>query len=321
MIIPVRLLLGTILAILVSWIMIHLLAVFGIFLSLAYLVSWFFFPKHVPDLVRQIKTGLDSDLVSPRSLKNALVSSFIVLVISLLSIGLVYLEGRVFFHFNLISTPKTVRFVIPPKKQYRLGEIFPMKIELTDMKTAVNAVQVDIGYPIDRLEVVEISTQDSFAEIFIQKEINNQAGYSRLTGGLPNPGYQFERGVFGTIYFKSKQPGLAKVDFLPSSMVLANDGKGSNIIKELGSTSFLVLPEEISEEEREMQTAVLQEKVLGEQSDSMKLNLYEEGKILGDRLKNDQKFDCRKVCVVPLIKFIDKIIFGFWQEILRIFFR
>ena len=89
----------------------------------------------------------------------------------------------------------------------------------------INAIQADLGFNPEKVEVVDISTQNSFANIFIQKEINNETGYARLTGGLPNPGFFSDRGIFGTVFFRGKQPGVVKIDFLPSSMVLANDGR------------------------------------------------------------------------------------------------
>jgi hypothetical protein len=320
-ILPIRLLLGTILAIIISWIIIHLLAIFGVFLSFGYLISWLLFPEFVHGILRQLsKRGAESkEILPPPNFKKALANAGLILLLSILSMGLIFIEGKLILSLDLFPTQKTVSFIIPPKGQYRIDEIFPMRIEISGIKVPINAVQVDVGFPIDRLEVANISTQESFAEVFIQKDINNKEGWARLTGGIPNPGYQSEKGVFGTFYFKGKQPGLAKVEFLPSSMVLANDGKGSNVLKDFGSTSFLILPEEVSEEEKELQTVFLQEQVLGEQTDETKLKFYEEGKILGEKIeeKSEPK---QKMFIVPLIKFIDQAIFSFWGSIYNFLF-
>lgn len=91
-----------------------------------------------------------------------------------------------------------------------------MKIDITSIKVPINAVQADIGFEPHKLEVVDVSTEDSFANIFIQKEINNEVGYVRLTGGLPNPGFFADRGVFGTVFFKGISPGIVRIEFLPS---------------------------------------------------------------------------------------------------------
>jgi len=180
-------------------------------------------------------------------------------------------------------TAKTVSFIIPSRGQFLLGEIFPMKVDIAGVKDPINAVQADIGFDASRLEVVDISSEDSFANIFLQKEINNDVGYARLTGGLPNPGFFADHGVFGTVYFRSKASGLTQVEFLPTSLVLANDGRGTNVLKDLAKAAYLILPEKISQVDEEAQEAAIRPLVLGEKSEGgeMILTFYEEGQVLG----------------------------------------
>ena len=158
---------------------------------------------------------------------------------------------------NILSTRQTASFIIPPKGQYKLGEIFSMNIEVDNIKNPINVVQADLKFDPDKIEVVNISTKNSFANIFIQKESNNTKGYVRLTGGLPNPGWHGTNGLFGTVYFKTKQPGLVTIAYLPTSLVLANDGQGTNILKSRPSFSYLILPDKISTEEEKAQTKLL----------------------------------------------------------------
>lgn len=158
-----------------------------------------------------------------------------------------------------------------------------MKIEITGIETPINAVQADLGFDASKLEVTHISTQGSFADIFIQKEINNEVGFARLTGGLPNPGFFSDRGLFGTVYFRAKQPGLVVIEFLPTSLVLANDAKGTNVLQKLDQVSYLILPEEISEEEKQMQRDLtrMTSGVLGIEHDTTQLTFFEDDQILG----------------------------------------
>lgn len=276
-----------------SWFLIHLLAIFGVFLSLAYPVWWLFAPKqtvcffcrakregeHCPLCKRQIKK---SEGISPLNLRSAILNGTTILLFSIFSIILVFGESKLLFKMGFPPTPKTVSFVIPTKGQHRLGEIFPMKIEITGIKVPINAVQADVGFDPTKLEVVNVLTEDSFANIFIQKEINNEGGYARLTGGLPNPGFFSDKGVFGTVLFKGIAPGVDRVEFLPSSMVLANDGRGTNVLKDLPSVSYLILPEKISKEEEEMQKSIaMSSEVLGESAEGTQMKFYEETKVLG----------------------------------------
>ncbi len=250
--------------VLASWILVHILSVFGWFVVIGY-VTW-------------------CCLLSRKSLGWQRIAghSLLIILVSLLSAVLVFGEAKALEYFGVSLTKKTVEFVIPSEGQYRLGEIFPMKIEVVGVTKPINAVQVDIGFNPDQLEVVNISTSDSFANIFIQKEINNEGGYARLTGGLPSPGWFSERGTFGTVLFKGKAPGLTQVKFLPTTLVLANDGKGTNVIKELASSSYLILPDKITRQEEERQKKLLAngKKVLGE-STQIQLEYYEPDSVLG----------------------------------------
>jgi hypothetical protein len=152
-----------------------------------------------------------------------------------------------------------VTFVAPPKNQYRLGQMFTLEIDVKNVHSPINAVQADLAFDPQFLEVVLVQTHNSFASIFLQNEFNNQEGWVRLSGGVPNPGFTGSRGVFGTVYFKTKSPGVTEVKYLPSSLVLANDGQGSNILQTLPSTPYLILSEVISDQERQQQDEQLRQ--------------------------------------------------------------
>ncbi|MFH1827003.1 MAG: hypothetical protein ABH812_01045 [bacterium] len=319
----------------VAWILIHLLAFFGIFLAIAFPIYWLFAPEQTPCLLcrannegkiclfcqREINK---SESISPVSLLSAVFNGFLILLFSITSVGIVYLESQVLFKLGFSMTPKTVSFVIPTKHQYRLNEVFPMKIEIVGIKTPINTVQADLGFEGSKLEIVNISTEDSFANIFIQKEINNEGGYCRLTGGLPSPGFFSDHGTFGTVFFKGKVPGIAKVEYLPSSMVLANDGNGTNVLKELPSVSYLILPEKISEEEEKMQqkTITMKSSVLGESTGNTQLKFYNEGEVLGlskveEEVKKEEKFSLIKTIFTSLGK-IDSFILEQWGKVINL---
>ena len=297
----------------ISWFLIHFFAVFGVFVAFAYPVWWLLDFKRLPCLWCRIKKSYQC------SFSHSLYDGGLVLVFTLISFGLVFIEAKILFKAGFPPTPKTVTFVIPSKGQYRLEEIFPMKIEIAGVKVPANAIQADLSFDPDKLEVVEISTEDSFANIFIQKEINNAVGYARLTGGLPNPGYFSDHGLFGTVFFKGTNPGIVKIEFLPSSMVLANDGRGTNVLRDLGSVSYLILPEKISSQEEEMQKSIiLQPIVLGEKIEETQMKFYEEEKVLGaqvgQEVQKEKKINPGKFLYGFLEK-IDRVILDFWGRV------
>jgi len=323
-----------------SWVLIHILAVFGIFIAITYPLWWLILPKQTVCLFCRAKINVNeedycpfchrkitkNETLSPKSFRSAALNGGLILLFSLLSIGLVFGESKILFKLGFPPTPKTVSFIIPTKGQYRLGEIFPMKIEIAGIKTPVNAVQADLGFEPEKLEVEEISTKDSFANIFIQKEINNEGGYTRLTGGLPNPGFFSDKGILGTVFFKGKAPGVVKVEFLPSSMVLANDGKGTNVLKDLASVSYLILPEKLTPEEEEMQKSLVSQAktILGESTEETQMNFYEEEKVLGtnagEEIKESKKFNPIKLFLNALEK-IDRFVLDGCSKVFGLFKR
>jgi hypothetical protein len=328
----IGILFATIGLLVLSWLMVHFLAFFGIFLSVAYPIWWLFAPKYsICFICRSKKEGEycsfcrqkvhKAEGVLPKSFTSAILNGVMVLVISLVSVGIVFGEGEIIFNLGALRIPKTVSFVIPPKGQYRLGEVFPMKLEIAGIKTPINTVQADLGFDSSKIEVVDISTEGSFATIFIQKEINNEGGYARLTGGLPNPGFSDSYGIFGSVLFKGKVPGIVEIKYLPTSMVLANDSRGTNVLKTFGSVSYLILPEKISAKEEELQKQInSQTTVLGEQTVGTQMIFYDEGKsVLGAKAEEEivksNIFDPAK-WFLGILEKIDSIIINIWLKIL-----
>lgn len=312
-----------------SWFLVHLLAFLGVFLAFAYPLWWLLTPEYTPCLLCRVKKEGERcpfcrrkiqkrEGLNPKSFLSVILNICLILTLFFISFGLVFVESKVLFKLGFPPTPKTVSFVIPPKGQYRLNEIFPMKIEIVGIKTPVNTIQADLGFDPQKLKVIDISTTDSFANIFIQKEINNEVGYARLTGGLPNPGFSSDHGSFGTIFFQGKNPGIVEIEFLPSSMVLANDGRGTNVLKEFAAVPYLILPERISEEEEELQSSLIQPLVLGEETDETQLKFYEEGRVLGEELtpkiEKEKEFNLAKT-LFDFLERVDRFILSFWGNL------
>lgn len=323
-----------------SWILVHIIAVFGIFLAAAYPIWWLFFPKETVCLICRSKRDGDwcplckktikkREGLTPRGITSCTLNALIILSLSIISVGIVYGESQLLLRLGFPPASKTVSFVIPSRGQYKIGEIFPMKLEVIGIKTPINAVQADIGFDPSKIEVVDISTKDSFANVFIQKEINNQAGYARLTGGLPNPGFFSDKGNFGTVYFRGKTPGLIKIEFLPTSLVLANDGRGSNVLKDFASVSYLILPEKINQQKGDLQKSVIfSPNVLGANTQNLKntqITFFNETSVLGAQVSNQAS---QKKTVNPsnaplsffnILGEIDKFILSLYQKLLRLF--
>lgn len=246
-----------------SWVVIHLFAIFGIFLAIAIPIFQLIFYPKILCFWCQIQH-------TKHSFRHSVIDSGIILLATIFSLALVYGETKLLPYLGIPFTQKTAEFAIPDKNSYKLGEIFPMKIDIKGIKVPINIVRADIQFDPNSLEVTSISTDNSFANIFIQKDFNNELGYARLTGGLPSPGFKNPTGTFGTIYFKGKQSGPVEVSFLPTSQVLANDGKGTNVLVNLAKATYIITTEKLSSDQMEFQDQLFKGKnsVLGANSDS-----------------------------------------------------
>jgi len=255
----------------ISWILVHALAVFGVFLAIAIPITQAaFYPK-----VMCFWCRLDEK--RHHHLFHSVINGLFILLFTAICLGLVYGEVKLIQSFGYLTSQKSVEFVIPDKNQYKLGEIFPMKIQIKGIKENINVVRTDVQFDPSLLEVVNISTDESFAKIFIQKDINNNLGYARLTGGIPSPGYKDDNGTFGTIYFRSKKPGPVEISFMPTSLVLANDGKGTNVLLDLPKADYIISATPISEDERKLQDQMVASSaatsVLGAETNNTQITL------------------------------------------------
>lgn len=341
MILPgVAILLKIISIVISSWVIIHLLAAFGVFLAVSYPVWWFLAPKSTVCLNCQAKSsgewcGFCNARISkdnhPQNIRSAVYNSFLILFFSVFSMGVVYIESMFVLNLQLLPTSKNAEFVINDKGKYRINEIFPMEINVGAIESPINAVQVDLSFDPNQLEVVEVSTQNSFASVFIDKKIDNNVGYIRLTGGVPNPGYTLDRGLFGTVYFKAKGSGIANVEFLPTSLVLANDSKGTNVLKSYPTASFLILDTQVGSVELTdfNSNVILESNVLGESvSSSGQVHLYledriakaaQEQAILGATTHNASSTSLRETLLQSIHK-LDKKILSWHLNLLSSYF-
>ena len=175
----------------------------------------------------------------------------------------VFLEKSFLTKLNFI-THQTVTLVAPDTHAFYLNEVFNFDIKVDNITQAINAAQFELNYNPKLLEALDVDFSQSFANIFLEKEVDNNSGYIRVSGGLPNPGITDKQAIFATIYFKAISPGTSPIKILPRSQVLANDGHGTNILKSTDEYQILILPEIASNQEPTTIEALKQSKpVLG----------------------------------------------------------
>lgn len=119
----------------------------------------------------------------------------------------------------------------PISGSYEVGALVDVSFVLDTGGQAVNAVQADVTFPADKLQVVNPAASTSFISIWVTAPTySNTDGTIHFQGGLPSPGITTSAGVISTVTFRVKAAGEAVIRYAPTSQVLKNDGQGTNIL-------------------------------------------------------------------------------------------
>ncbi len=126
----------------------------------------------------------------------------------------------------------------PNSGKFSQGQTFTISIFTSSTNQAMNAASGSISFPPDKIEVVSLSKAGSIFNLWVREpSFSNSAGTINFEGIVLNPGFTGASGKIMSVTFRAKEPGVATVKF-SSGSVLANDGKGTNIISALGTASY-----------------------------------------------------------------------------------
>jgi hypothetical protein len=128
----------------------------------------------------------------------------------------------------------------PSNGSYSVGKSFPVTVYVSSVSQSVNAVSGTITFPTDKLQVVSVSKASSILTLWVSDPtFSNSDGTVSFEGVVPNPGFQGSAGRIITINFKVVGSGAATVKWSTASE-LANDGSGTNILRNLNTASFIL---------------------------------------------------------------------------------
>jgi hypothetical protein len=137
----------------------------------------------------------------------------------------------------LITEAATLYFS-PSSGSYTVGGTLSVNVYVSSIDQAMNAASGVISFPQDKLEVASLSKSGSIFSLWVQEPtFSNSAGTVNFEGIVLNPGFTGASGKVITINFRAKAAGAALLNF-SSGSVLANDGKGTNILTSLGNAQF-----------------------------------------------------------------------------------
>lgn len=151
----------------------------------------------------------------------------------------------VFLGWVLFSlSAQAANFSINPSSgNYNVGSTFEVSVQVDTKGQEINAVQMQLSFPPDKLQLVSPSAGSSVIEIYTTPpRFNNSSGTVEIIGGIPN-GINVANGLIAKLTFRVKSVGQASLRFTGESQILLNDGRGTNVLDNtFGATYKLELP-------------------------------------------------------------------------------
>lgn len=132
-------------------------------------------------------------------------------------------------------------YLAPSTGTHVINSTFTVSIRANTDGQVINAAEGAISYDTALLDVAGISKNGSIFTLWTADPSAGSGGNISFGGGIPNPGYNGTAGHIFSVTFRAKKAGTAQVRFT-SGAVLANDGKGTNILASMGSGSYTLAP-------------------------------------------------------------------------------
>ena len=170
--------------------------------------------------------------------------------------GAIFIFASSFFLLFLVSEKERILISKPPYIIYNSTmEIEPesltinrdfehsVAVNILTGGESINVVDVEVNYDPLLARVEEIKTTNSFCQnnFFIEQEIDNDAGSVQVICGLPTPGFNELRGTAFELVFQPIRTGRLLFDFGEDAKILANDGMGTNVLRDTTGASFLII--------------------------------------------------------------------------------
>jgi len=171
------------------------------------------------------------------------------------------------FYFFTNETMAAVLYLEPGEASYYQEDVFIVKVKLDTEEERINALKVELTFPQDKLEVVDVSRGDSVLSLWPEEPTySNLEGKISFIGGIP---LGFEgQGKIVSIPFRvisSEEPEtLAEITFQEGSRVLLNDRLGTEASLTLQKAIFTFFPETAEDPRDEWTQELAKDNILPE---------------------------------------------------------
>jgi hypothetical protein len=175
---------------------------------------------------------------------NFISSNLIVNFLSRLIVGLFAIVGVIILWVLFAHTTHAANFSVSPANgTYTVGSTFDVSVFVDTKGQTVNALQFNLFFPPDKLQLVSPSSGNSVISIYTTPpKYDNSSGKVEIIGGITN-GVKTSNGLITKLTFRVKGIGTASFRFGGDLQILLNDGQGTNVLGDtLGATYKLTLP-------------------------------------------------------------------------------
>lgn len=133
-------------------------------------------------------------------------------------------------------------FLSPAAGSFFVGSTFDVALTLDTGDTTINAVSAELIFPADKLQITSPSSGSSFISLWAeQPSFSNTEGFINFSG-IVLEGIKTSSGIVTVITFRVIESGEAVIKFLPTSSVLANDGKGTKVLGQTLGGKYTLKP-------------------------------------------------------------------------------
>ena len=142
------------------------------------------------------------------------------------------------------ATNAAILYLNPASGDYRQGDIFIVEVRLDTQGEYINAIETNLSFPSDILEVKDLSSGNSVLTLWI-KNPSFSGDVISFVGGTP-AGYQGLDGLIGKIVFQAQEKAQDSAEIIfQESSVLLNDGQGTKAKLSTKGAVFSILPLEL----------------------------------------------------------------------------
>jgi len=150
--------------------------------------------------------------------------------------------GFILFNFSIIFFPLYVSAaelkLESGKKDLNIFQQFQVDLLINSEGDYINAIEGDILYPKEKLDLIEIREGSSIISFWIKEPQERSGGRAEFAGIIPG-GYLNRRGLLFSMIFLPKEAGAGVIG-MQNTRVLINDGKGTEALLSTSSWEFSI---------------------------------------------------------------------------------